>query len=476
MNRLYTYPVFGAQDPAKIFAPLSTTPYSLFFDSADSGHALSRYSYIAYAPFEMIESKNGHVTVTNRTQQLSFISNPFDVIRNRMETYEPVFQARDDLPPFQGGAAGFFGYDLGRDLETITPHATDNPDMPDMAVGLYDRVFVYDHEKKSAFLIVHAAHEKDAKEKYAHFEKLISSGHGYRHKPLPDAKLDWSSSHTAKSYRDDVQTIIDYIYAGDIFQANLSQRFDAALPRDFAPYAHYLNLRAVNPAPFASFMNFGNVILASASPERFLQIGAGRRVETRPIKGTHKRAESPDMDALYREKLLTSVKDRAENVMIVDLLRNDISKVCEDFSVHVDQLCGVESFAGLHHLVSIIKGTLRADYHPADLMAACFPGGSITGAPKIRAMEIIETLEKTRRGAYCGAMGYIGFNGMMDTNITIRTLVYQGQKVSFQAGGGITAQSDPEAEYQETLTKAQAIFKSFAPKSQYHDIYEEYVA
>ncbi|PZP57235.1 MAG: aminodeoxychorismate synthase component I, partial [Micavibrio aeruginosavorus] len=263
----------------------------------------------------------------------------------------------------------------------------------------------------------------------------------------------WSRQKTREEYKQDIQTVINYIHAGDVFQVNLAQKFTAELPDYFNPYAHYLHLRKVNPAPFSSFMRIDNIVLSSTSPERFLKV-SGTSIETRPIKGTIADSEHPSV-------LLNSAKDRAENTMIVDLLRNDLSKVCEANSIQVPELCAIESYSGLHHLVSSVTGKLKKDKTSLDALSACFPGGSITGAPKIRAMEIIEELEPTCRGAYCGAIGYIGFDGTMDTNIAIRTLIYKDNQVSLSVGGGIVAASDLEAEYQETLVKARKIFESF---------------
>lgn len=274
--------------------------------------------------------------------------------------------------------------------------------------------------------------------------------------------MRWRSNFSKDKYEDRVSEVIDYIKAGDVFQVNLSQRFDAVLPPDFDAFAHYRHLRSMNPAPFAGFMNCGNIKISSASPERFLRTRGGR-VETKPIKGTRPKDKNPLINHKNVIALKTSPKDRAENTMIVDLLRNDLSKVCLAHSIQVTELCAVESFASVHHLVSTVRGTLKKNKGPMDLLKACFPGGSITGAPKIRAMEIIDEMEPMRRGPYCGAMGYVGFDGSMDTNILIRTLVFKKGSVSLQAGGGIVVKSDPEKEYQETLDKAEAMFRSFDP-------------
>ncbi len=453
---LYVY-TLPEKDPLPWAEALCALPYTLFFDSADRSHPTGRYSFLAFMPFETIESKNGRVTVTNSENQLSFVGDPFRILQQRLSAWDKGRVPPQDLPPFTGGAAGCFGYDLARHVERLPGHATDDKAMPDMMAGLYDQVLAFDHKRDKAWFLTRAVDEKQAKARLAHLRMLLS-------KAVPAQPVRFFAGFepdlTRAEYERRVARVIDYIHAGDIFQANLSQRFRAELDSGFDSFAHYMHLRAVNPAPFASYMNFGAVRLSSASPERFLSV-RDRQVETRPIKGTRARRLNPDDDASAVIALTGSAKDRAENAMIVDLLRNDMSKVCEDHSVDVPVLCDVESFARIHHLVSVVKGTLSADRTPVDLLRACFPGGSITGAPKIRAMEIIEELEDARRGPYCGALGYIGFDGAMDTSIAIRTLVYKGNAVSFNVGGGIVAESDPAAEYEETLVKAEGLLKSF---------------
>ncbi len=441
-------------DAPSTFAAIADIPYSLFFDSARPGHPLSRYSFICWHPFETIEAKDGQVTITNADQQLSFQADPFAALKERLDIWGDGVILDPQLPPFKAGAAGLFGYDLARSIEKLPTHAKGDPAMPDMAVGLYDQVLCFDHETGSARMMILAASKKDAQVKKQWLEDRIES---HVEKPFTCPTVYWDETQTEEGFRNDIRKTIDYIYAGDMFQANLSRRFTSKLPTDFDAYAHYRVLRDVNPAPFSAFMNFGAVKIASTSPERFLKV-KGRQVETRPIKGTRP-SDTPAAD------LLKSEKDRAENAMIVDLLRNDLSRACEDSSIEVTKLCGLETYEGVHHLVSVVEGTLRADNTPVDLLRACFPGGSITGAPKVRAMEVIEELEPFRRGAYCGSLGYIGFDGVMDSNIVIRTLVYSGNEVQLQTGGGILAVSDPQAEYEETLTKAAKLFESFRPQA-----------
>ncbi|MGF1612091.1 MAG: aminodeoxychorismate synthase component I, partial [Kiloniellales bacterium] len=270
-----------------------------------------------------------------------------------------------------------------------------------------------------------------------------------------------AANFTRPAYEAAVQRGIDYIHAGDIFQANLSQRFSARLPAGETPFMLYRRLRALNPAPFAAYLKFGQDVIASSSPERFLKLSDGQ-VESRPIKGTRPRGHDAAEDEALARELLASEKDRAENVMIVDLLRNDLSRVCRDSSVAVPELCVLERYATVYHLVSTIVGELRPGKTAVDLLEASFPGGSITGAPKIRAMEIIAELEPTRRGPYCGSIGYIGFDGDMDSSIVIRTFSIHGDQVSFQVGGGIVADSRPAEEYEETLAKGRALLAALA--------------
>lgn len=437
--------------PETLFSAWESKPYSLFFDSADRDHELGRYSFLCFLPLETIEAKNGKITITNRDGQKRIEANPFTVLQDRINHYGVGKRINEAFPPFQGGAAGYFGYDLARDLESL-PALTNDEGVPDMAVGIYDQLCAFDHEQGKAWYITYADTPERARKRYDVFLSVSVI------QDAPSAPLSgWRRTLDRDDYEARIQRVIDYIYAGDIFQANLSQRFETTIAPDFSAYGHYLGLREANPAPFGGFMNFGSIKLASASPERFIT-HHGRIAETRPIKGTIKRYADPQHDDDQKEMLGSSEKDKAENVMIVDLLRNDLSKVCEDHSVRVTRLNHLESFAHVHHLVSTVEGVLRADKSAVTLLESCFPGGSITGAPKVRAMEIIEELEETRRGPYCGSMGYIGFDGTMDTNIIIRTLVYNSNTVSLNVGGGITAASDPATEYMETLHKALGFF------------------
>jgi para-aminobenzoate synthetase component 1 len=428
---------YGA-DAATCAQALSARPYTLFFDSNRPSHPLSRYSIVCWNPVERIETKNG--IIRHNDKDIGH-KDFFAFLKERLSAYD--FEMDNTVLPFSGGAAGYFGYDLGRGIETIPSLAKDDLQLPDACVGIYKNVLVFDEKETEAWIIA----EREEKEALrTHLEQASKENF------VPD-DLNWTPLKTNQAYLEDIKSVIDYIYAGEVYQINLSRRFEASLPGSFNSFSHYEHLRRVNPAPFSAFMNFGDFQLSSTSPERFLWTD-GNAVETCPIKGTLPSARPA-------QELTGSVKDRAENTMIVDLLRNDLSKVCDFHSVKVPDLCRLETFEGLHHLVSTVKGVLQKDKDAIDLLKACFPGGSITGAPKIRAMEIVEKLEPTQRGPYCGAMGYIGFNGVMDTNIIIRTLIYKDDKVYLQTGSGIVSDSVPEKELQETLDKAGKIFESF---------------
>ncbi|MGH6933361.1 MAG: aminodeoxychorismate synthase component I, partial [Dongiaceae bacterium] len=393
--------------------------------------------------------------------------NPFNVLRQELARF-PMNSALG-LPPFQAGVAGYFGYELVQHLERVPLARLDDLQFPDLVLGFYDTVAAFDHLARRAWIVSTGYPELDngmrlsrARERSSQLAARFAEAPPLAAPRSLARAVDIQSNFARPDYEAAVQRVIDYILAGDIFQANLSQRFRARLPNDLTPFELYRRLRLLNPAPFAAYVKAEDVVVASASPERFLSLRDGQ-VETCPIKGTRRRGATPEQDRLLAEALLASEKDRAENVMIVDLLRNDLSRACRDGSVEVPRLCGLESFATVHHLVSTVTGLMRPGKSAVDLLTACFPGGSITGAPKIRAMEIIAELEPTRRGPYCGSIGYIGFDGNLDTSIVIRSYGIKNGEVAFQAGGGIVADSKPADEYDETLAKARALIAALSP-------------
>jgi para-aminobenzoate synthetase component 1 len=378
-----------------------------------------------------------------------------------------------DLPPFQGGAVGYIGYDYGARLERLPSARYDDLGIPDIVLGLYDWVIAWDHLARRAWVI--ADNSARMREVQAMLAGRGAAGETPEVDPWPRPPrapsfplppevaggLDLRSSFSREAYLEAVERVRQYIIAGDIFQANLSQRLEA--PLDEPPWALYKRLRAINPAPFAAYIETEEATIMSASPERFLRVAADRTVETRPIKGTSPRGIGPEHDAALGQALIESEKNRAENLMIVDLLRNDLSRVCAPGTVRVPELFLLENYPTVHHLVSTVVGVLSPDADAVDLVKASFPGGSITGAPKVRAMEIIAELEPSHRGVYCGSIGYLSVTGALDTSIVIRTYLALERRVYFSVGGGIVADSDPVAEYEETLTKARALIAALRP-------------
>jgi para-aminobenzoate synthetase component 1 len=358
------------------------------------------------------------------------------------------------LPPFQGGIAGYVSYDWGAELERVARPAPDRftPQVADVLLALYDWVIAWDHLEDKAWLIGASARTAWAQ------ERLRAASPAVRDDPAPVGHAPESNFSRAE-YEAGVSRIREYIAAGDVYQVNLAQRFHA--PFRGSPLALYRRLRARNPAPFGAYLDFAGTIVTSISPERFLRFDPQTRlVEARPIKGTRPRDATPARDSALARELLESEKDRAENVMIVDLLRNDLGKVCRAGSVTVPKLFALESHPTVHHLVSTVTGVLADDRDAFDLLRAAFPGGSVTGAPKIRAMQIIAELERSPRGVYCGAVGYVSATGAMDFNIPIRTIVLRDGMATFHAGAGIVWDSEPAAEYQETLAKARTMMEA----------------
>jgi para-aminobenzoate synthetase component 1 len=444
------------EDPASVFARFHDEPWAIFLDSAKAESSLGRYSFIGISPFLTISSHGSLIKVNHEIIE----GNPFDYLQGKLKHF--ILHTNPDLPPFQGGAAGYLGYDLCHHLEKLPSAEINDLDFPDMAMAFYDLVIGFDLFEKRAWIFSSGYPKQILSERmeYAHerlkwLQDKIKLPCTYQEAHVHTSV---SANFTPENYEKAVQKAIHYIEEGDIFEVNIAQRFQAALPEGTNPFSFYTKLREKNPAPFSAYFNTPEVILASASPERFLKLQS-HHVETRPIKGTCPRGKTAEEDLALAQELMSSEKDRAENIMIVDLMRNDLSRVCLDHTVKVHKLCGLETFATVHHLVSVITAQLKSEFMAVDLLKATFPGGSITGAPKIRAMEIIAEIEPHRRGPYCGSMGYLGFNGDMDTSIIIRTFAIRNNVITFHAGGAIVADSDPRAEYQETLDKASALKK-----------------
>jgi len=444
---------------------LSRRPHVLFLDSARRHATLGRYSFLTADPFDYVEIPADG-------------SDGLCELQRRIAPFQSPTLA--GLPPFQGGAAGLLSYDLGRSLERLPAPAIDEFRTPALAIGLYDVLLAVDHAEHRAWIISQGFPETDRKARreraatrIAQFRAWLAddsapiavtnSAHERFHLtrlapqfPVPGPE-GLTSNLAAEHYLAAIRRAIEYIYAGDVFQVNIAQRL--LYPAIDDAVQLYLRLRRRNAATFAGYFDLGSTQIVSASPERFLQSRSGE-VEARPIKGTRSRIARPEADLYSGDELQTSEKDRAENIMIVDLLRNDLSRVCTPDSVRVTELCHLESYEFVQHLVSAVRGTLAPERDALDLLRASFPGGSITGAPKVRAMEIIAELEPTARGAYCGSLGYLGFDGTLDTSILIRTITASGGWWQAPVGGGIVAQSSPEREYEETWHKATGLIRA----------------
>ena len=419
---------------------------SFILDSAMDPKKLGRYSFIGFNPFKIIKYKN--------TKE-----NPLDNLRNELNKYKVE---NNTHLPFIGGAVGYLSYDLGNYIEHLPRTAKDDTNVYDLYFGLYNLVIVIDHLENKTYIATPNLNIEKEEKLIVDIENKIKKAEingieeiCYEEKNVEPIKLN--SNFTKASFENSVRKVQDYIRQGDIYQANLTQRFNGKTT--LSTYELYRDLRKVSPAPFGALLNFEHSKILSNSPERFIKC-IDNKVETRPIKGTRPRGKTIEEDLRLQDELRNSEKDRAELLMIVDLERNDIGRVSKIGSVKVPELFVIEPYANVNHLVATVEGRLKDNLDCIDVIKATFPGGSITGAPKIRAMEIIDELEPTQRNVYTGSIGYIGFNGDMDLNIAIRTIIKQGENVYFQVGGGMTWDSNPEDEYQETLDKAKSIMKA----------------
>nr|WP_324260075.1 aminodeoxychorismate synthase component I [Cellvibrio fontiphilus] len=465
-------PLVYQPDPAFWFAILRHLPSAIWLDSGHPGSNYGRFDLIAAAPQCLLETR-GDITLIRHIDGSEETSSkdPFALIKQWLPLQQQTFQPEI---PFIGGALGYFGYDLGRRLEQLPSIALDDISLPNMAVGIYPWVVIQDHQQHTAYLVINEALVNAAGSAYNfleieqlclsattsnRFHELINNINS-RKKTFKINKFE--SNFNVDEYYRALDKIQDYIRAGDCYQVNFAQRFSAEFSGD--PFVAYLALRKVLPSPFSGFIQLDAGAILSLSPERFIRVKE-KAVETKPIKGTIKRGMNREEDLANAQWLQQSQKNRAENVMIVDLLRNDLSKHCN--AVRVPKLCELQTFANVHHLVSTVTGELRNTTSAIELLRDAFPGGSVTGAPKIRAMEIIEELEPSRRSLYCGSLGYISADGQMDTSIAIRTLVCDGDKIHCWGGGGIVADSESEQEYRESIAKVKVLLETL--ELNFHD-------
>src|SRR5690242_4326225 len=439
---------------------------SFLLESGKGQPGEARYSFLGSGPYSILSE--------GTPQSGAHPQDPFASLRQAV--IPPGIERTPGLPPFFGGAVGYFSYDFARRLEVLPSRAVDDLASPDLRFALYDLVTAIDHRTKRIQLIFCPSMERflgEARDKLYRegLDRLTEcearlTGTMVSENTVLDP-LPFTAEQTREAYLDRVRRCQTYIAAGDIYQANLSHRFALQIPEAYRAglgrlryeQALYRQLGAVNPSPFSGLLRFDDLSLISSSPERLVRL-QGRRAETRPIAGTRPRGHDAAHDRQLVGELLANEKERAEHVMLVDLERNDLGRVCEFGSVRVDEFMSVEQYSHVSHIVSNIGGNMKPDTTPFDLIRAMFPGGTITGVPKIRCMEIIDELEPVRRGPYTGSFGYIGWNGDLDLNIIIRTLVLRGEHGYLQVGAGIVADSDPAKEYEETLHKAQAFFSS----------------
>lgn len=447
-------------DPASLIVHLPKDKNFIFLDSATRTDNHSRFSFVGYDPFLILSCKDGQVEINGVRSDKS----PFAALSEQLSYFHLNTKG---VMPFIGGLAGYIGYECINYIETkVKLKKKDQRDLPDYLLGAFDLVIAFDHQLLQCFIYSSGFPEVDEKPRQVRAQQRIQALidlivvhtrdlSGSPTVLIPKNKI--YSNLNYEAYCAAIKKVLHYIKLGDIYQANIAQRFECALPEALQPIHLYQQLRCKNPAPFSSYLQLEGNILASASPERFVRV-YDREIVSCPIKGTSHRAGDAHSDEKLAQELLECEKNRAENLMIVDLIRNDLSRVCELHSLKVPNLFSLESYATVHHLVSTIVGKLKKDVTLIDVITATFPPGSITGAPKLRAIEIIDEIEPDARGPYCGNIGYFGFDGRMDTSVTIRTFVIKNNRLTFHVGGGIVADSKPHQEYNETLIKANALY------------------
>ncbi|QHM75285.1 Aminodeoxychorismate synthase component 1 [Mixta theicola] len=428
-----------------LFQRVAHLPWAMLLSSGFADHPDSRFDIMVADPIATLETVGRLTRIVRGDVVTESTADPLALLQAEQAALLSPVPPRGDLP-FQGGALGLFGYDLGRRFERLPQQATADLATPDMAVGIYNWALVADHQQRTLTLVEHQS--DGARLRWLNALPPCQAGAPFQ------LTSRWRSNMTPDGYRQRFDRVQAWLQAGDCYQVNLAQRFQAACQGD--EWQAFQRLNRSNRAPFSAFLRLPQSVVLSLSPERFLALD-GDRIETRPIKGTLPRLEDAQADRQQALRLANSEKDRAENLMIVDLLRNDIGRVAQPGSVTVPELFVVEQFPAVHHLVSTVRARLKPELSACDLLRACFPGGSITGAPKVRAMEIIETLEPQRRNAWCGSIGYLSRCGKMDSSITIRTLIVEQGQIYCAAGGGIVADSEAELEYQETLHKLRRI-------------------
>ncbi|MDD4363684.1 MAG: anthranilate synthase component I [Atribacterota bacterium] len=463
------------ETPISVFEKVGQSGFSYLLESAEGGDKLARYSFIGINPFLVFQSKGKNITIHKEKKTENHTGNPFDILRQTMNNFKTKLPI-EGLPRFFGGGVGYFGYDMIRFIEDI-PHSTkDDLNIPDCLLMYAGIIIVFDHLTHQMWIIANTSFDKDIfpkEEAYLdstnRIDRIISKLNNHDSEFRPEnksavngikgdpSKLKTNSNLKKEEFIKKVEKAREYIKQGDAFQIVLSQRLNRKITED--PFKIYRSLRSLNPSPYMYYLNYGDIQIVGASPEPLVRLTEDL-VESKPLAGTRHRGINIQEDLALEKDLLADEKEKAEHTMLVDLARNDLGRICIPGSVQVSQYLKVEKFSHVMHLVSEVQGIIEKKKDALDALEACFPAGTVSGAPKIRAIEIIDELEENDRGPYAGAVGYLGFNGNMDTCITIRTIVFKNNEAYIQAGAGIVYDSIPEKEYQETLNKAQALFKA----------------
>lgn len=461
---VYREIVADVDTPVSAFSKIADSKYAFLLESVEGGEKLARYSFLGSKPYQIVISQGSETKLIRDGKELfKRKGDPLKLLEELILNYRPA--PTNDLPYFYGGAVGYVGYDVIRYFEDIPRTTIDDLHLPELIFIFTDTILVFDHLKHRIKVVANSSINGSPADAYEVAIKKIDSLIGKLSEPVglkpvkpPSTKpTELNSNMTKEEYMAVVEKAKEYIMAGDIFQVVLSQRFSSQITRD--PFNIYRVLRSINPSPYMGYLKFGELVLIASSPELLVKVN-GKMVETRPLAGTRPRGQTEEEGKILEEELLADEKERAEHIMLVDLGRNDLGRVCVPGSVDVRELMAIEKYSHVMHIVSDVQGELDEGRNAFDVLRASFPAGTVSGAPKIRAMEIIDELEKNTRGPYAGVFGYFSFSGNLDTGITIRTIVVSGNKAYVQAGAGIVADSVPEREFKETVSKAQALLSA----------------
>lgn len=467
---IYRKVALKEETPVSVIEKLEGEDEDFFLlESGKGPNNIARYSFLGYKPFMTFRSKGNQITIEKEEETITEVDNPLQKLNQIMDDYQPV--KVDELPKFYGGAIGYFSYDVGRFFEDLPTEAEDDLELPEIFFAFTDTIIVFDHFAEELIVVKNLMLENDKIEKlYDQAKETIDSiieqieENKYQDEieecedlAFNEEDLDYDASFSREDFANAVRKAKKYIRDGDIFQVNLSVRVDTPVTED--SFTIYKVLRKLNPSPYMAYLNFGELQIVSSSPELLVRALDGE-VETRPIAGTRPRGETKEETQDLADELINHPKERAEHIMLVDLERNDLGRVADYGTVEVDELMVIEEYSHVIHIVSNVRGELHEDKDRIDILRAVFPGGTITGAPKVRTMEIIEELEPVRRGPYTGAIGFLGFGEEMELNIVIRTMVIKDGMAHVQAGAGIVDDSIPEKEYEESLKKAEALLKT----------------